>query len=66
MEAPHISRTRIAEAILVETTANRLMANVYVNYNKPRIPTKIFTNEEEAIKWLKSFEIDGLYLGFTG
>lgn len=62
----HISKTRIAEAILVETTANKLMANVYVSYNKPRIPTKIFTVEEEALKWLKSFEVDGVYLGFTG
>lgn len=45
----------IAKAFIVNSTANRLIGNFYINFNKPNIPTKIFSSEEKAIEWLKSF-----------
>jgi hypothetical protein len=47
--------TRVAEAVLVNTLAIRLMGNFYINFNKPTVPTKLFTSEEDAIAWLKTF-----------
>jgi hypothetical protein len=45
----------IAMALIVTSTANRLVGNFYINFNKPAVPTKLFSTEEKAIEWLKSF-----------
>ncbi len=45
----------IAEALLVNSTAQKLVGNFYINVNKPQIPTKIFSSEEKALEWLNSF-----------
>jgi hypothetical protein len=34
---------------------SKMMANVYLRVAKPKIPTKIFTDEQEGIEWLKLF-----------
>ena len=45
----------IAMAIVVTSTANRLIGNFYINFNKPKVPTKIFSTEDKAIEWLKGY-----------
>ncbi|HSH67580.1 MAG TPA: hypothetical protein VLB84_17700 [Bacteroidia bacterium] len=45
----------IAMAIVVTSTANRLIGNFYINFNKPKVPTKLFSTEEKAIEWLKDY-----------
>lgn len=45
-----------AIAFLSKTTAEKLLANFFIRFNKPSKPTKGFTNETEAIAWLKQFE----------
>ncbi|MEO6903659.1 MAG: hypothetical protein ABI315_11015 [Bacteroidia bacterium] len=45
---------KIAEAYIVKSLAQKLMGNVYLSFNKPIYPTKIFTDEELAITWLKT------------
>jgi hypothetical protein len=44
-----------ADAFMVNSTAMKLIANFYLRINKPERPTKMFTDEKEAIKWLKTF-----------
>jgi len=44
----------IASAFVVKSIAQKLLGNAYVTFNKPITPTKIFTDEEEAVKWLQS------------
>lgn len=44
-----------AEAFIINSIAMRMIANFYLKINKPERPTKMFTREEEAIKWLKTF-----------
>jgi glutaredoxin len=44
-----------AEAFIINSIAMRIIANFYLKINKPQRPTKMFTHEEEAIKWLKTF-----------
>ncbi len=46
---------RLADALLVNPTVTRLTANGYINFNKPKVPTRMFTSEEKAIAWLKTF-----------
>lgn len=44
----------LAEAYIVNNLAQKIIGNFYVNFHKPKAPTKIFTNETDAVKWLKS------------
>lgn len=45
----------IADAIVVNGISQRIMANLYLRFNKPLKPTKIFSDEESAAFWLMSF-----------
>ncbi len=44
----------IADALVISTSAHKLITDFYVKVNKPYKPTRIFTNREEAIEWLLS------------
>jgi hypothetical protein len=46
---------RIAVAALVNSLAERLRCMAYIKINKPIVPTCVFSNESEAIDWLKEF-----------
>ena len=45
----------IADAFLVKSLAQRLMANFYIRFDKPKLPTRFFDSKEEAEEWLKEF-----------
>jgi hypothetical protein len=51
----------IAVALVVKSMTNKIIANFYINFNKPAVPTRIFTTKEKAIEWLNGF----LYLTET-
>ena len=42
-------------ALLVSSPLSRLIGNFFIGLNKTKFPTKLFSNEEEAITWLKTF-----------
>ena len=44
-----------ADAVAYHSLAHKLLADFYVNHNKPQIPTKVFPDNESAIVWLKTF-----------
>ena len=44
----------IADALVVESLPHRMVGNFYIKFNKPSRPTKVFSNRQEAIKWLRS------------
>jgi len=44
-----------ALATLVESPMSRIAANLYIKFNKPPYPTRIFTNEAKAMDWLRTF-----------
>ncbi len=47
-------RSHVAgQAILIESTISSYFANLFLKFSSPKVPTKIFTKEEEAMKWLK-------------
>lgn len=45
-------KNTVAKAILVQYLGQKIMGNFYLNFNKPHIKTKIFTEREKAIEWL--------------
>lgn len=43
------------EAFVVQSFSQKLVGNVYLSFNKPVRPTRIFNSEDKAIEWLKGF-----------
>ncbi len=55
------STRRIALAFVTDDLAQRLLVNFFIKFNKPNTPTKLFSNEDDAKKWLlKSSKTKGL------
>jgi hypothetical protein len=47
-------RTHVAgQAILIDSKISSYFANIFLKFSKPKVPTKLFTDEDDAIKWLK-------------
>jgi hypothetical protein len=44
-----------AIAILVSSPLTRVIANFFVGLNRPRTPVRLFTSEEQAVDWLRTF-----------
>ncbi|WP_306642428.1 DUF7793 family protein [Sanyastnella coralliicola] len=44
----------IADAMVVANFPHRLLADFYLRFNKPAVPTKLFSNEEAARRWLET------------
>jgi hypothetical protein len=44
-----------ASAILVSSPMLKMMANFYIMVNKPKNPTRMFTDKESALEWLRQF-----------
>jgi len=41
--------------ILIYSPLSRIIGNFFMGLNKPSVPAKLFTDEQEAVKWLKRF-----------
>ncbi|HEX8547347.1 MAG TPA: hypothetical protein VF691_10330 [Cytophagaceae bacterium] len=44
-----------AGGFLVSSQVEKIMGTFFIKINRPIIPTKLFTNYEEAVKWLGTF-----------
>lgn len=44
-----------AFGIIIGSPISRVLGNFYLGINKPPVPTKLFSSEEEALDWLKQF-----------
>jgi|GEM_PF-909831 len=49
---PYVTTHRIAEAFLINSLPMRLVSNVYLAVNKPKVPTRFFSEESDALKWI--------------
>lgn len=45
----------IAEAYVLSSLAHKILANFYIKFNKPKVPTQFFKTKEEATIWLLTF-----------
>ena len=44
-----------AFAIVVRSISERILANYFIRFKKPVRPTKVFTNPERAVEWLREY-----------
>ncbi len=44
----------LANAVLIDNLAKKILFNFYMNINKPKTPTKAFGTKEDAFTWLLS------------
>lgn len=51
---PEGSKFTIADAFVTNSLAQKILANFYLNFHKPSVPTKMFDDSGKAIEWLKS------------
>ena len=47
-----------ATALLIGSPVSRVIGNFFIGLNKPISPTRLFTDPQEAIKWLETFSSD--------
>ena len=52
---PDATRMIIALAIFADSPASRVIGNIFLTVNKPIFPTRIFTDEGEALAWLEDY-----------
>lgn len=45
----------IAEAFYLTSLSQKILINFYIKFDKPLVPTKVFTSKEKANEWLKGF-----------
>ena len=55
LTSEEFSEKRMAAAFIVNSLATKLAGNFFIKLSKRKSPTKMFTNEGEAVKWLKGF-----------
>ena len=48
-------RYTLAIAVIIDNLAKKLLMNFFLNFNKPKVPTKGFSNKKDALKWLSKF-----------
>jgi hypothetical protein len=49
---PYVS----AEAYVLKSLLQKLIADLYIRINRPARPTRMFTRESDALNWLKDFK----------
>lgn len=50
---PEAQKNMYAQAIVVNSLANKLVGNFIIQFHKPLAKTRLFSDEETAIDWLK-------------
>ncbi len=52
-----VSELAIAQAIITgKSLPNIMLANFFINVNKPNVQTKLFGNKEKALDWLENLK----------
>lgn len=52
-----VTRDRIATAHLTNSLHGRVIGNFFIKFFRPKIKNRMFTDEKEALKWLRSFSV---------
>lgn len=52
--SPKSGRYTLANAVLVDNSAKKIMYNILLKFKKPHIQTKAFKTKEDAFEWLLS------------
>jgi hypothetical protein len=52
-----VSQTVAADALVINSSGLKILGNIYLRINKPQRPTKIFTDLDLALEWVKQFVV---------
>lgn len=44
-----------ADAFVIKSMAQKILANFYIKISKPERPTKFFSNKDDALIWIKQY-----------
>jgi hypothetical protein len=47
------NKQRISDSLLVNTLAQRIEAELYLTFHKPKVKTKVFTDLNKALNWIE-------------
>lgn len=50
---PEAQKNMLAQAVLVNSIANKLVGNFIIKFHKPIAKTRLFSDEETALLWLR-------------
>jgi len=45
-----------ASALLLESALGRFLGNFFLQLSKPKVPTRLFTSENDALEWLGQYK----------
>ncbi|MCW3075555.1 MAG: hypothetical protein JWO32_164 [Bacteroidetes bacterium] len=49
---------KLADAFVIHSFSQKLVANFYMNFHKPYVPTRFFNSVQPALEWLKEQKIN--------
>jgi hypothetical protein len=52
---PEPAKIHLAGALVIHTPFGKALGNFFMGFNKPIVPTRLFTNDEEALGWLRTY-----------
>lgn len=53
LASKELADLNVAKAILIYTQKQKILGNIYLSINKPHVKTRLFTDREKALKWLR-------------
>lgn len=53
LDSKDVQSKTLARAILINNSVKRLTLNFFIKFNSQQVPTKFFTEKEEAMEWLR-------------
>jgi len=49
---------KLADAFVISSFAQKIVGNFIMKIQRPMVPTKVFTQQDEAIHWLKGLDLE--------
>jgi hypothetical protein len=53
LASPEMAHLNLAKAIIIYTITQRIIGNIYLSLNHPVVETRLFTDREKALEWLR-------------
>ncbi|MFO0626628.1 MAG: hypothetical protein U0325_13520 [Polyangiales bacterium] len=53
LAGPEATRVANAVALLIGSPLSCMVGNFYLGFNRPEVPTRLFTSHDEALAWLE-------------
>jgi hypothetical protein len=53
LASEELAKFNIAKAIIIHTHKQKILGNLYLTVNRPHVKTRLFTDREKALNWLR-------------